>query len=70
MFKKVVMFLILTCGWPGTSTQTLPVLIYKSAFEAMRLGKGAADAMVTLLIVTVFIILYMRITGKSQEEVG
>jgi len=70
MFKKVDMFLILTGGGPGTSTQTLPVLIYKSAFKAMRLGKGAAYAIVTLLIVTIFIILYMRITGKSQEEVG
>ena len=70
MFKKVDMFLILTGGGPGTSTQTLPVLIFKSAFKAMRLGKGAAYAIVTLLIVTIFIILYMRITGKSQEEVG
>ena len=70
MFKKVDMFLILTGGGPGNSTQTLPVLIYKSAFKAMRLGKGAAGAMVTLLIITIFIILYMRITGKSQEEVG
>ena len=70
MFKKVDMFLILTGGGPGTSTQTLPVLIYKSAFGAMRLGKGAAYAMVTLLITTISIILYMRITAKSREEVG
>lgn len=68
MFKKVDMFLILTGGGPGTSTQTLPVLIYKSAFDAMRLGKGSADAILTLLIATFFIILYMRITKRSQEE--
>lgn len=69
MFKKLDMLLILTNGGPGTSTQTLPVLVYKSAFAAMRLGKGAADSIVILLIVTIFVILYMRITGKSQEEV-
>ena len=70
MFKKVDLFLILTGGGPGTATQTLPVLIYKSAFHAMQLGKGAAYAIVVLLVSIIFITLYMRITGKSQEEVG
>lgn len=69
MFKKVDMFLILTGGGPGVSTQTLPVLVYKSAFAAMQLGKGAAYGIMTLVIVLTFIISYMKITTKSQEEV-
>jgi len=68
MFKKVDMFLILTGGGPGTSTQTLPVLVYKSAFQSLRIGKGAADAILTFLITLFFILFYMKITGKSQKE--
>jgi len=68
MFKKVDMFLILTGGGPGTSTQTLPVLVYKSAFQSLRLGKGAANAILTFLITLIFILFYMKITGKSQKE--
>lgn len=70
MFKKVDMFLILTGGGPGTSTQTLPVLVYKTAFGAMLLGKGAADAVLTFLITIGFILLYLMFIMKSQEQEG
>ena len=36
-----------TQGGPGTATQTLPVLIYRTAFKTFRLGEASA--------VTVFI---------------
>jgi len=70
MFKKLDMILILTGGGPGTSTQTLPVLVYKSAFQSMRIGEGAADAILIFLITLIFVIFYMKITLKSQKEKG
>lgn len=69
MFKKVDMFLILTGGGPGTSTQTLPVLVFKTTFQSLMMGKGATIAILTFLITLIFIIVYMKIIGKSQKEV-
>jgi multiple sugar transport system permease protein len=44
-----------TQGGPGTATQTLPVLIYRTAFKTFRLGEASA--------VTVFIGIFLIILG-------
>jgi multiple sugar transport system permease protein len=42
---------VLTGGGPANSTETLTVLAYRSSFQMMQLGFGAAIAVVVLLVV-------------------
>ncbi|WP_190819975.1 carbohydrate ABC transporter permease [Saccharopolyspora pogona] len=55
---------VLTAGGPGAETQTLPLLMYDSAFEFDEIGYGAAISLVLLLIGGLFAVVY----AKSLRE--
>jgi len=69
MFKKLDIILILTGGGPGSSTRTLPVFVFTSTFQALRLGEGAANAILTFLITLTFVLFYTKATVKYNKEV-
>lgn len=65
-FKEFDMIYLLTGGGPITSTQTLPLLVYKEAFALNQMGLASAYAVVMMAIMLVFMILYIRRT-RSED---
>lgn len=59
-FNTFDMVMALTGGGPGTATQVLSLKIYDQIFTQLSLGRGAAMAVVLLLINAVMIALYFR----------
>lgn len=64
IFDKIF---VLTGGGPGRSTETLNVLIYKTAFGAFELGKAAAIVTVFLLMMAIPYGLNIRFTRFEQR---
>jgi multiple sugar transport system permease protein len=59
---------VLTAGGPGTSTTTLSIYIYKTAFEAGDFGKAAAAALVVLVCLVPFVpFIVRRISSTGME---
>jgi multiple sugar transport system permease protein len=51
---------VMTQGGGSEATRVLPILVYRTAFEALRLGRGAAMAMAVLLILLFFSVIYVQ----------
>ena len=65
-FNKFDDIWLLTGG--GFGTNVLPVLTYQFSFKMNDFGKGAANAMILLLILIVFLVLYVGIVMRRVEE--
>lgn len=65
-FKSFDFFYVMTQGGPGTTTNTLPVLSYYTAFSNFDMSSGATIAVVSMMIVAVLSIPYIR--GIRREE--
>jgi len=52
---------VMTRGGPADSTKTLSFYVYQEAFAFLRLGSGAAYAFLTLVLIAVFVVLYIRL---------
>jgi len=59
-FKEFDLIFLLTGGGPVISTQTLSLLVYKEAFSLNEMGMAAAYAVVMMLVMLVFMVLYVR----------
>lgn len=59
---------VLTAGGPGTSTTTLSIYIYKTAFESGDFGKASAAALVVLIVLIPFVpFIVRRISSTGME---
>ena len=67
-FKEFDLIFLLTGGGPVTSTQTLPLLVYKEAFALNQMGMASAYAVVMMSIMLVFMILYIRRTREEEDQ--
>jgi len=65
-FKEFDLIYLMTGGGPITSTQTLPLLVYKQAFALNEMGGASAIAVVMMLIMLVFMALYMRDPRRGE----
>jgi multiple sugar transport system permease protein len=65
-FNKFDDIWLLTGG--GFGTNVLPVLTYQFSFKMNDLSKGSANAMILLLILIVFLVLYIGIFMRRAEE--
>ena len=65
-FNKFDDIWLLTGG--GFGTGVLPVLTYQFSFQTRNFGKGAATAMIQLVILVVFIVVYLGIVMRNVEE--
>jgi multiple sugar transport system permease protein len=68
-FNTFDMVLTLTGGGPGNSTSVLALNVYDEIFRQLNLGRGAAMAVVLLLINVVMIGAYLRLVER-QETAG
>jgi ABC-type sugar transport system permease subunit len=67
-FKSFDFFYVLTKGGPGTSTQTLPVQSYNTAFSDFDMSTGATIAVIAMLFVALFAIPYVRSVRSEVEQ--
>jgi len=59
-FKEFDLIYLLTGGGPVIATQTLPLLVYKEAFALNRMGLASATAVLMMLVMLTFMIVYLR----------
>ena len=67
-FNTFDMVLALTGGGPGRSTEVIALSVYNTIFREFSLGRGAAIAVILLLINLLMVVLYYR--ALPQEEPG
>ncbi len=65
-FNKFDDIFLLTGG--GFGTNVLPVLTYQFSFKSFNFGKGAANAMILLIILVVFLVAYVVTVMRNVEE--
>lgn len=65
-FNKFDDIFLLTGG--GFGTKVLPVLTYEFSFRTFDFGKGAATAMILLLILLIFMAVYIGVVMRNVEE--
>lgn len=65
-FNKFDDIFLLTGG--GFGTKVLPILTYEFSFKLFDFGRGAATAMILLLILVVFMVFYIGIVMRNVEE--
>ena len=65
-FNKFDDIFLLTGG--GFGTNVLPVLTYQFSFKSFNFGKGAANAMILLAILVVFLAVYVGTVMRDVEE--
>lgn len=63
-FNKFDDIFLLTGG--GFGTNVLPVLTYQFSFRAFNFGKGAANAMILLIILVLFMLVYSRTVMRDK----
>lgn len=56
----------MTGGGPGTSTTTLPIYMYKQAFNSYQLGYGTAISMIILLVGIICSIAYTKLLNPKK----
>lgn len=61
-FKEFDLIWLLTGGGPSSSTETLPIVVYRQAFALNQMGMAAAWAVSMMAILLVFMIVYIRKT--------
>jgi multiple sugar transport system permease protein len=65
-FNKFDDIFLLTGG--GFGTKVLPILTYEFSFKLFDFGRGAATAMILLIILVVFMVFYIGIVMRNVEE--
>lgn len=67
-FKVFDQIFLLTGGGPGTSSEVISLYIYKVYFVQSRLGYGALLALMTALIMSVFVIFYQWLNSYLNRH--
>ena len=68
-FNTFDMVLSLTGGGPGDATEVLALSIYDQIFEQLSVGRGAAMAVVLMLINIAMIAVYLRLIERQERRV-
>ncbi len=69
-FKLFDIVYIITEGGPGSSTETIAVYLYRTAFQFFRTSQSSALAYIVLFIVIVLTSLYLYAVNRRAEETG
>ncbi|NLU36742.1 MAG: sugar ABC transporter permease, partial [Clostridiales bacterium] len=59
---------MITQGGPGGTTETLPILVYRTAFKSFRLGESSAIAVIIALILGIIGLLFFKFTSRNEEK--
>lgn len=66
--KEFDLIYLMTGGGPQIGTQTLPLMIYKEAFGQLHLGRGAAIAVLMLLLMIVMFAVYLLVNRHYEKQ--
>lgn len=67
-FNTFDLIWLTTQGGPGSATQTLPVLIYRTAFKTFRLGEASTMSVTIALLLVVLGIFYFRYLTPKESS--
>ncbi len=65
-FRFIDSLLVLTGGGPGNATKILPVYLFEVSFKFFKLGRGAAIALILLIVTIILGKLLVRIFDRQQ----
>jgi len=68
-FKLFDVVYIITDGGPGSTTETIAVYLYRTAFQFFKTSQSSALAYIVLFIVIVLTNLYLYAVNRREEEV-
>lgn len=68
MFNKFDIVWLMTQGGPLRSTEHLPILAYRQAFQQFDLGNGAAVATISFLILSTIVLIYFRFFPLDDKD--
>lgn len=68
-FKEFDLIYLMTGGGPAGGTETLPILVYREAFQLLNFGRGAAVSVAMLAFMLLFFLVYFR-TSRHLEATG
>jgi multiple sugar transport system permease protein len=63
------LIMIMTGGGPGSSSLTVPLHAYYTAYKRLDLGSGSTIAMVQVLILDAAIVFYLRQLRRNEVMV-
>lgn len=67
-FKSYDMVFVMTRGGPGTTSQTIPIMMMKSAFNFNEFGYSAGQGMILAVVVMVTVLIVQRLLkGETYE---
>lgn len=66
-FKAYDLIYTMTCGGPGTASQNLNVLMYKTAFEYYEVSNAASMAIVSLILVNIISMFILKINDRVAK---
>lgn len=58
---------VMTKGGPANKTRSGSIFIYQEAFTNSRIGSGSAYAILMVLMISVFILIYLRASAKGKD---
>lgn len=65
-WDKFDIIYLLTGGGPVNATTTLPIFVYREAFDHWRMGRASAVAMVTFAVLLVCTLVYLRFYDRAE----
>lgn len=68
-FKSFDTIWVMTKGGPGTTTEILSTLLYKTAFRYQDLGYASAIAVIMMLIIAVISVIYLRFSRVGDQVI-
>lgn len=66
-WDKFDIIYLLTGGGPVNATETLPVFVYREAFDHWRMGRASAAAMVTFAVLLVCTLVYLKYYDRAEK---
>ncbi len=69
LFNHFDLVYLMAFGGPLNSTTTVPVLIYRAAFEEMRMGRAASISMYLVVILLIATIFYTWMYNRAEEQI-
>ncbi|WP_276358376.1 carbohydrate ABC transporter permease [Cohnella caldifontis] len=66
MFNKFDLVWLMTGGGPLERTETLPVTTYIYTFSQYKIGYGVSIAVVSFLIMLIFMLIYLRLMNRAN----
>jgi multiple sugar transport system permease protein len=64
-FNYFDLIYVMTAGGPGDSTEIFPTFIYREAFQNVRYGVAGAYGVISVLLLSIFTVVYLRQLNKS-----